>query len=281
MSVNLWEATSYNYYQSSLVTGFTSGASILCLPSGASGLVAPGILIIDQYNNSGILTNSLKEYVSFTTVTTGQDEVSGLTRGLAGSSVQTHTIGALIEGGLTATHWGDLVDFIQVGHGAGGTHIISTATINYLETKHLSLSSFASVAVLNVSKSFRASGASITGIRDNYITVKFSFLGSLSGPTTNLQTPIVVPISGTWNWINITSPTVASAASVIFDINKNGVSIFDSGTRPSIVGGGTFVSTASLATLNFTRGDQFSWDFDGPADVDGLIKDFNIFLHNN
>jgi hypothetical protein len=281
MAINLWESTSFNYYQSSLVTGFASGASILYLPSGASGLVAPGILTIDQYNNSGILTSSLKEYISFTTVTTGQDEVSGLTRGVAGSSNQEHTIGALIEGGLTVTHWGDLVDFIQVGHGAGGTHIIPTATMNYLETKHLSLSSLASITVLNISKSLGTSGASITGIRDNYITVKFCFSGSLSGPTVNPQTPVVVPISGTWSWVNITSPTVASAASVVFDINKNGVSIFDSGTRPSIVGGGTFVSTASLATLNFTRGDQFSWDFDGPADVDGLIKDFNIFLHNS
>lgn len=279
MSIFLHEATSFNYFQASLYTGFTSGASIMYLPSGASGLVAPGILILDQYNNSGIITKSLREYVSFTTVNTGQSQVAGLTRGIGGSTTSTHSIGALVEGGLTTTHWGDMIDFIQADHTATGNHVISTATINYLETKNLALTSLASIAVINISGYLNASGASVTGPRENPITVKFCFSGSLSGPTTALQTPAITPINGTWSYVNIIAPSTASGASVVFDINKNGTSIFNSGTRPNIVGAGTFVSTASMATKAFSRGDLFSWNFDGPASVGGLVSNFNIFLH--
>lgn len=279
MAINLWEATAFNNYQTSLLTGIASNATIVYLPSGASGLVAPGVLVLDQFNQSGALTTTLREYISFATVNTTQREIAGLTRGLAGSTAQAHTIGALVEGVITVTHWTDLIDFLQAEHSSLGGHVISTATISYTETKQLNLTSMASIAMLNITEYINGSGASLNGIIDNPLTAKFVFTGSLSGITTALQTPLVMPISGTWGWVNVVTQTVASGASVIFDINKNGTSIFSAGTRPKIVGAGTFVSTASLASLTFNQGDQFNWDFDGPSNVGGFIQNFNIFLH--
>ena len=197
MSTTLWEATSYNNYQSSLVTGMVSNASIIYLPSGASGLIAPGILTLDQYNLAGELTELTREYISFTTITTGQDQISGLTRGLGGSSATVHAQGALVEGTMTALHWEDMVDFIQVGHTADGLHLLSTVTTNYIETFKLANTSLASVAVLNISRHLNASGASIYGLSEK-LTVKFSHVGTITGATTALQTPIVMPKNGTW-----------------------------------------------------------------------------------
>lgn len=281
MSAKLWEATAFNNYQTSLVTGIVNAnASIIYLPSGASGLIAPGIITVDQFNQSGALTTTLREYISFTTVTNGQDQISGLTRGLSGSTGQAHTIGALIEGTTTQKHWEDMVDFLQVEHTSTGGHVISTATIAYTEAKDMAITSLASVAYLDISTRLHASGVSLLGISDNKITIKFNLTGSISGATTSLQTPVITPRSGTWDWVNIITQTVASGASVIFDINKNGTSIFASGTRPKIVGAGTFVSTASILTTSFSEGDQFNWDYDGPSNVGGLITNFTILIHS-
>ena len=57
--------------------------------------------------------------------------------------------------------------------------------------------------------------------------------------------------------------TPASGSSLVLDINKNGTSIFtDQNTRPTIVGGGTFVSTASIGTKTLNAGDIFTMDID-------------------
>jgi hypothetical protein len=84
-----------------------------------------------------------------------------------------------------------------------------------------------------------------------------------------------MPQAGSFAWVNIITRTVASGASAIVDINKNGSSIFAAGTRPAIAGGGTFVSTASLATKAFSEGDRISWDYDTTG---GHITDFDIIL---
>ena len=106
------------------------------------------------------------------------------------------------------------------------------------------------------------------------------FIGSISGPTTLVQTPLPMPRAGIWNYVNVITRTVASGASAIIDINKNGTSIFAAGTRPTIVGAGTFVSTASIATKNFDRGDRISWDADTGAGLGLSITDFDIILRS-
>lgn len=120
-----------------------------------------------------------------------------------------------------------------------------------------------------------ASGASITGFP---LVPVFSFTGTLSGPSTFIQTPLVAPRTATWSYVNFITRTVASGASMFIDINRNGTSIFEAGTRPVIAGAGTFYSSASILTKAISRGDRITWDMDGASGGVGTITDFNIML---
>ena len=147
MSEKLWEAPSANAYQTTLDGSITDSDTTISLNS-VTNLVAPGVLVIDRQDGSGNNTPALREYVSFTGIS-GSD-LTGVTRGLAASTAQAHTSGALVEAVPSVTHWGDLVDYLQSEHDATGKHVISTATIALADTLNLAVSSQASIYQLNV-----------------------------------------------------------------------------------------------------------------------------------
>lgn len=275
MAPFLYEAPSINGFQARLDGTLDTTSTTIALDS-TSGLVAPGIVTIDRIDGSNNDTPTKREYITFTGISS--NSITGVTRGVV-STVQTHNSGAIVEAQPTVTHWGDLVDFLQVDHSALGGHVISTATIAYTETKNLVVTSLASLAAVNITTRLNASGASVTGLGIGQTAV-FSFIGNLTGPTTLVQTSIIMPESGNLQWINFYTRTISSGASAIIDINKNGTSVFDAVGRPMILPGGTFVSTASIATKSFIKGDRFSWDLDTSAGVRLNITDFNIILRS-
>lgn len=272
MSAKLWESPTINAFQSRLDGTLDSTNSSITLES-TTGLVAPGVVVVDRKDGSGNDTPTKREYITFTGIS--GTNLTGAVRGV-NSTAQTHNSGALVEANPTVTHWGDLVDFLQVEHDSAGKHVISTATINYTENINLAVTSLASIASLEIGTRINASGASLTGLGIGQTAV-FSFTGSLSGPTGSIQTPLVMPENGTLQWVTFLTRTIASGVSAIVDLNKNGTSIFDTIGRPMIVAGGTFVSTASIATKTFVKGDRLNWDYDGSG---GFITDFNIILRS-
>lgn len=237
-----------------LASGITDVATSMDVAD-ASKIVAPCYLVIDRVDSAGTLkSTSLWEYVKVTNVASN---TLTITRGQSGSTNQAHSSGAVVEAVITSAFMEDWYAALNPEHTATGTHVITgTATI----------------ATARVHTSLNASGASISGIP---LVPVFAFVGAVSGPTTTIQTPLPMPRSGRWSFANVITRTVASGASAIIDINLNGVSIFEAGTRPSIAGGGTFVSTASINTRNFFRGDRLSWDYDTTG---GLITDFDVIL---
>lgn len=273
MTSFLWESPSINAFQARLDGTLDATSTTVTLDSTA-GLVAPGVLLVDRQDGNGNDTATKREYMSFTGIS-GND-VTGVTRALASSQGQQHSSGALVESTPTVTNWGDLVDFLQTEHSATGRHVISTATIAYTETINLAVTSLASLAVVNITTRLNASGASLTGLGIGQTAV-FSFVGNLSGPTSSPQLPLILPVTGNFQWLSLLAKSVASGASAIIDMNLNGTSIFDAGTRPSLPGGSTFVSTASIATKSFSKGNILTWDYDTTG---GLITDFNIFLRS-
>jgi hypothetical protein len=272
MTAFLHEAPSINGFQARLDGTLDASSNTIALDS-TSGLVAPGVVCIDRIDGSNNDTPNKREYVTFTGISS--NVLTGVVRGVL-STAQSHSSGSIVEASPTVTHWGDLVDFLRVEHSASGGHVISTATINYTETKNLAVTSMASIAALDIGVRLNASGASLTGLGIGQTAV-FSFAGSLSGPTTSIQTPLIMPEGGSVQWVTFLTRTTASGVSAIIDINKNGTSIFDSVGRPMISAGGTLVSTASIAVKSFNRGDSFNWDYDGQG---GIITDFNIILRS-
>lgn len=262
-----------NFYSTTLNGAISDSATTITLNS-VTNLQAPGYLVINRENGSGAATPSAREVIFFTGIS-GSD-ITGVTRGADNSTARSHSDGALVESTMTVGVWNSLVTIANVAMDDNGLlrSVLSPMTISTLNVPLVRAPS-AVISVATISGHLHASGASITGFP---LTPTFVFTGTLSGPTTFIQTPLVMPRTGQWSFVNFITRTVASGASMFIDINRNGTSIFDAGTRPVIAGAGTFYSSASIATKNFNRGDRITWDLDGQGSGAGTITDFNIEL---
>lgn len=264
----LYQVPTQNSLQLTLDAQLSAGGGTLTLNQSVAGIVqAPGICWIDRIDSSGNKTPTKREYISFTGVSGTQ--LTGLTRGLAGSTDQVHAVGAIVEFGPDVVHYQSLYDVFTAEHSARGQHT-SLASLAMARTYALTVTSNASIQTLNVANLLNASGASLAGFPVRPVWV---IPGTASAATTSIGKPIDMPESGTIDWVSVALRSPVSGASLIFDINKNFTSIFDAGTRPSILSGGTFVSTASIATKTFLRGNVFSVDLDaGGWFVDATVK---------
>lgn len=252
MSAKLWEVGTSNAFSTQLNGNISAGDSSITLTTTA-GLTAPGVICIDRVDSNGTATPSLREYVSFTGIST--NTLTGCLRGLAGSSDQAHSSGAIAEENFSVTHWGEMLDFLQVSHDVAGNIVVSST---------------ATIATLRVYTHLNASGASISGRFP--ITPTWFIDGAVSLATTSIAASTPMPQAGMFQFFSMCLKTPASGASLIVDINKNGTSIFEAATRLLIPGGGTLVSTASIASKFFNSGDVFTVDIDsGGGSGSGLF----------
>jgi hypothetical protein len=287
MSVNLWEAPTVNAFPARL-DGTLDGSSTSITLDSTTGLVAPGVLCIDRQDGSGNNTPTKREYVSFTAIV--GNSVTGVTRGVASSQAQQHSSGALVESLPNVTMWGDLVDFIQVEHSSAGGHVISTATVSYIEDIQMAVTSLASIAQANITNLIsnkiiissatitgliNASGASIVGWGGVGGLAPFAIVGVVAAGT-NVTPYLTVEDAMTLKSVSMVLKSPVSGASLVIDVNKNGTTIFtDQNTRASILAGGTYVSTSSLAVTALVPGNLLSLDIDNGA---GGGSDLTVLL---
>lgn len=242
MSARLLEGGTINAFSTTL-NGSISAADTTIALTTATGLVAPGVICIDRTDGLGNATPTKREYISFTGISV--NSLTGCTRGLAGSTAQTHNSGATVEENFSVTHWGDMIDFLQVSHDSSGNIVVSST---------------ATISVARIYTHLNASGASLTGrfpIHPGWVVG-----GLVSLATTSVGKPLPMPQAGLFEFFSAVLRSPASGSALIIDINKDGSSIFDTGTRPTIPAGGTYVSTASIAIRNFSAGNIFTMDID-------------------
>lgn len=242
MSAQLLKGGTGNAFSTTLNGNIAAGDNSITLTD-ATGLQAPGVIMIDRQDVNGDDTPTVREYISFTGIST--NTLTGCTRGVAGSTAQAHVSGALVEETFSVTHWGDLLDFLETSHDASGNIVVSST---------------ATISVARVYTHLNASGASITGrfpIHPGWVVG-----GLVSLATTSVGKPLPMPQAGLFEFWSAVLRSPASGAALIIDINKDGTSIFDTGTRPTIPAGGTYVSTASIAIRNFSAGNIFTMDID-------------------
>lgn len=132
---NLYNVPLKNRVQKVLANTLTSGetGTITFTTSVTSDLQAsadiPGILVIDRIDINGNLTPALTEYISFTGVS--GSTVTGLARGLGGTTAVGHSIGAIVEF-VPDVVWADAInDVFTEQHDADGIHKVldwNTAT---------------------------------------------------------------------------------------------------------------------------------------------------------
>ena len=176
-----------------------------------------------------------------------------------------------IEGGLVASATTN--EFATLTRAIICFDTSSITSINRTEAKEFVSVSAASIAFGYFRTRADFSGASITGVGFSPV---FRSSAAYSGPTTAIGGLLITPQPGTLQFVSVVTRTVASGASVVFDLKKNGASLFGASALPVIAGGGTFVSTASLGTKNVDAGDILQADVSAMSAGAGLITDVTL-----
>lgn len=237
----LLQVPTRNAPQFTLDAQLGAGATTATLNEDVSSIVqAPGVFVVDRIDSSDNLTPDKREYITFTGVSTA--DLTGLARNAdGGGSDQVHAVGAIVE-------------FIPDVLWAQGIH--DAFTLEHETTGfHGSLPSLAA--------------ANFPG----KINPLWYLPALQSGPSVGIGRPLKLPVDGNLDWFAMTLNNPISAASLVIDVNNNGTSIFEAGTRPGILGGGTFVSTASINTKAFSESDELTVDLDnGGNDVDATLQ---------
>lgn len=176
-----------------------------------------GLLVIDRVDVNGNLTPLKTEYISYTGVS--GSTVTGLTRGLAGTSVQGHAIGAIVEFVPDVTWAQAINDVFTTQHNDDGTH------------KTLSSISLASVTINNA-MAFGMSSAS--GVLTNPMIFNAS-MASSTITNSNLRSSTINDVSIYGVYLPY-STKLNALASTGFDLGVSNI----------------FSTTLSSATTTFT-----------------------------
>ena len=195
---NLYNVPLKNAVQKTLANTLSSGetATITFATSVSSDLQAsssiPGILVIDRVDVNGNLTPALTEYISFEGVS--GLTVTGLVRGLGGTSAQGHSIGAIVEF-VPDVVWADaLNDVITTQHNADGTH--KTLSLISLVSTTLNTSTFigGSVASTTISSSI-INSASLASVNITNGTINNTFINNASLVSITTVNRAYIPVS--------------------------------------------------------------------------------------
>lgn len=256
-----------NNKQYTLDAQAAAGATSVTLNQSVAGVVrAPGYFVVDRIDSSNNLTANKREYKSFTGVSGAQ--LTGVTN--VDGTDQVHAVGAIVEFVPDVKYEQDWYDWGITEHSTLGQHA-SLPSLVIVKTLDFYAASLASVQFLNVMGRLNASGASLTGLP---VVPVWVIPGTVSAATTSVGKPLDMPQAGTIEWVSVVLRSPVSGASLLIDVNKNFASIFDAGTRPTILGGGTYASTASVATKTFNAGDVFSVDVDAGGNLADITVKF-------
>lgn len=254
---NLFQTPSVENFNTTLTNAIAGGDGTITLNS-TTGLRAPGHLVIDRVDASGtVKSTSSWEYISYTGISS--NDLTGCSRGLGGvGSAQAHSAGAVVEAVSTAMHAEGVYTTANTALTDDGTGLhVSTATVTGdSQLRGLAVPSAATIRQLQAQQLLTGSGASIQGIgaRD---TFTWATLGAMATSLNGDWAPShIVPGLTRARYATFMVATAASGSSVVIDITRNGTTMFPGVTKPAILAGGTFVSTASINSQTFNAGDR-------------------------
>lgn len=252
-----------NNQQYTLDTQAAAGANTLTLNQSVSGVIrAPGYCVVDRIDSSGNKTATKREYKKYTGVSGAQ--LTGVTN--FDGTDQVHAVGAIVEFVPDVGYENDWYTAVTTEHDTYGVHV-TLPSLSLVNTPALSVASTASIRNI-VAFSYNASGASLQGFP---VRPVWFVSGNVSAATTSLGRPTPMPEAATVQWVSMAVRAPVSSASLVIDLNKNFTTMFtDQNTRLSILGGGTFASTASIAVKNFNAGDVLSVDIDAGGNYSDL-----------
>ena len=264
-------APTANFTSKTLNGAITDAVTTITL-NNTTSLQAPGVAVIDRTDSAGTSTPNAREVIAYTGIS-GSD-LTGVTRAFDSSTARSHSDGAIVEFNPTVGMWNNLATIVATAVTTDGylKAINSPVSIARLESVGI-LASLISVSDLRISNRLEISAASVTGI-GLYPVWRTS--GAISGATAAIGGLLVVPKVATWQWVSVITRTVASGTSVVFDVKNNGTTIFPGVTAPTILAGGTYVSTASIGTKALSPGNVLTVDVKTMAAGVGVITDISV-----
>ena len=291
----------YNYptndnLQYSLNVQMGSGDNSCTLSSSVAGIVqAPGVFVIDRVDASGNKTPSVREYISFTGVSSNQ--LTGLSRGLAGSTGQNHNVGAIVEFVPDVVQAQAVNNVITQEHSSMGQHMSLASTV-FISTQALVALSLASINQLSVGSTATipnlsanvlnlpsaASGWVFTSLGGGASWASSAAGGGVGGLGALFQVPgglasqanvgglIPIPTNFTMSYLEAFVQTPASIASVSVLLKKNLNTVVGMVT---ILAGGTYGSSASLSNSALAATDNLTIDINSTA---SLAQDLSVLV---
>jgi len=271
-AVNFLTTTLNGAINSTQTTGITL--------TSATNFATIGVIVVDRQDGSGNNTPSAREVISYTGIS--GSALTGVTRGAEGSTARAHNDGALVETMPTIGLFNSLASIVDMGLDTQGlpratASPVSLSVMRLIQTDVTSVASIARaevpfirapsalVSVASILGHLNVSGASISGLERTFV---WYMPGFASAATTNVMR-LITPFGGTFRAFTMTTRTPVSTASLTIEAYniRSGASIFNTVGRPNILGGGTYVSTASILTPTFTSGDTIRADISTGGNV--------------
>lgn len=289
---NLYNVPTQNSIQRVLANTLTdSETSTITFSVSVSGILQasaeiPGILVVDRIDVNGNLTPNNVEYISYTGVS--GSTVTGLTRGLAGTTAKGHSIGAVVEFVPDVTWANGINDVITVGHNADGTHktlagiSLVSVTINNSVLNGITLAgnSLASVNLTNSqitsSNIANSSLVSITTVNRAYIPVEQKYIAPITdGNFTinfDLSTSNIFNLTlGTTRTLSVSNPAEGQAFILRLGQNATGSAGVNWFSTIKWAGG-----TAPTLTSTASKTDVFGFLCTASGFYDGFVVGQNL-----
>lgn len=227
-----------------LLTGVTASATL----NNTTGLQnLPGVMVVDRINTNNVETPSSREVIAYSG--TSGSTVTSLTRGLAGSSDQDHSVGAIVEFAPDVVWAQSIYDALSTVITVADTSVVNTSNI-VTPTATQSLSN----------KFYGGTGASLTILNPKVYGGTFASLPVFSDQVRQMQgnlSPFVDISDASEMWINFAqgnkfrATVVGSAARNFLATNATIGSVAMLRIK--------YASSASFALNIFTTSATISW----------------------
>ena len=167
MSSTFYLAPTANFTQKALNGSINDTVQTITL-NNTTDMLAPGYIVVDRVDSSGVATASAREIISYTGIS-GND-LTGCTRGADGSTARSHNDLAIVETSPVIGMWNSLTTIVSQGFTGDGylkaiNSPVSIANLfsDFISLPRLAVTSLASVARIDIGVHLNASGASLSG----------------------------------------------------------------------------------------------------------------------
>jgi hypothetical protein len=248
--------------------GRLASTDLSIVTTDAEGLQAPGLVMVERLDISGFVSGNV-EICAFTGIT--GNTLTGVTRGLAGTTAVDHNSGVIVESYLSVGNWNDMIDLLLTEHETlTGVELWATHVKNLTVTGSSGSTGLRGDVVFGFAGNATGSAiGNVSGYPAVLINIgpyagglpPMSIAGGLASGT-NLTPLLIVEEPYSLRSVSAVLRYPASGASLVLDINKNFTSIFNTGYQLTIPAGGTYASTASIANNVLLPGNLMSLDVD-------------------